>query len=129
MSQIQAADPDARPLSSVPDTELSSVVGRTPWQLFWMRFKRDHVAVGAGVVVVILIALALSAPFFAHSVIHRGPLDINQDLTSDIGIPLVVRARWRGSGSTGSAATSSYGVSMGPACRSSCRSSARRCRC
>jgi len=89
VSQIQAAEPDVQPLSSVPDAELSSVVGRTPWQLFWMRFKRDHVAVGAGVVVIILIALAVSAPFFAHSVIHRGPLDINQDLTSDIGIPLV----------------------------------------
>jgi ABC-type dipeptide/oligopeptide/nickel transport system permease subunit len=89
VSQIQAAEPDVRPLASVPDSELSSVEGRTPWQLFWLRFKRDHVAVGAGVVVVILVALAVSAPLFAHYVTHRGPLDINQDLTSDIGIPLV----------------------------------------
>ncbi len=89
MSQIQAAEPEVRPLGSVPDSELSSIEGRTPWQLFWLRFKRDHVAVGAGVVVVILVALAVSAPLFAHYVTHRGPLDINQDLTSDIGIPLV----------------------------------------
>lgn len=70
-----------------PDAEITSVEGRTPWQLFWIRFKRDRVAIGAGVVVLILIALALSAPLFAQHVIHRGPNDIDQDLTSDIGIP------------------------------------------
>jgi peptide/nickel transport system permease protein len=86
VSQIQAAEPEARP-TAPPDAQIASVEGRTPWQLFWTRFKRDHVAIGAGVVVLILIALALSAPLFAQHVIHRGPNDINQDLTSDIGIP------------------------------------------
>jgi ABC-type dipeptide/oligopeptide/nickel transport system permease subunit len=79
VSQIQAAEPEA-PLLAPPDAELGSVEGRTPWQLFWMRFKRDHVAVGAGIVVLILLA---------KFVIHRGPNDLNQNLTNDIGIPVV----------------------------------------
>jgi peptide/nickel transport system permease protein len=54
-----------------------------------MRFKRDRVAIAAGVVVIILISVALAAPLFASLVIHRGPNDLNQDLTNDIGIPIV----------------------------------------
>jgi peptide/nickel transport system permease protein len=88
VSQIQAVEPEARP-AAPPDAEIGSVEGRSPWQLFWTRFKRDHVALGAGVTVLILIALALSAPLFAKYVIHRGPGDLNQNLTNDIGIPIL----------------------------------------
>jgi peptide/nickel transport system permease protein len=89
VSQVQAIEPEAQPLGVPPDAELGSVEGRTPWQLFWMRFKRDRVAVGAAVIVIVLVALALTAPLFAHDVIHRTPGDINQNLTDDIGIPIV----------------------------------------
>jgi ABC-type dipeptide/oligopeptide/nickel transport system permease subunit len=54
-----------------------------------MRFKRDKVAMGAAFIVLVLVALALTAPVFAHNVIHRTPGDINQNLTDDIGIPIV----------------------------------------
>jgi peptide/nickel transport system permease protein len=43
----------------------------------------------AGITVLVLVALALSAPLFARYVVHRGPNDIDQNLTSDIGIPLI----------------------------------------
>jgi glutathione transport system permease protein len=36
---------------------------RTPWTEFWRKFKRQRVAVIAGVFVVLLIALAIAAPF------------------------------------------------------------------
>jgi peptide/nickel transport system permease protein len=88
VSQIQAAEPEAS-LGAPPDTEIGSVEGRTPWQLFWLRFKRDRVAVSAGIVVIILVVLALSAPLFASHVVHRGPNDLDQNLTNDIGIPIL----------------------------------------
>ena len=36
---------------------------RTPWTEFWRKFKRQHVAVIAGVFVVLLVLLAIVAPF------------------------------------------------------------------
>jgi peptide/nickel transport system permease protein len=68
--------------------ESERIEGRTPWQLFWTRFRRDKVAVGAGLAVLAIIALALIAPLLAHYVVHRGPADINQDYTNDIAVPL-----------------------------------------
>ena len=39
-----------------------AVIGRSPWQLFWLRFKRDKVAfVGLGFIV-LLILIAVFAP-------------------------------------------------------------------
>jgi glutathione transport system permease protein len=43
---------------SVPQAEV-----RTPWSEFWRKFKRQHVAVVAGAFVVLLIALAILAPY------------------------------------------------------------------
>lgn len=88
MSQVQSAEPEVAPLAPF-EGDIRRIEGRSPWQLFWMRFKRDRVAIAAGVVVIILISVALAAPLFASLVIHRGPNDLNQDLTNDIGIPIV----------------------------------------
>ena len=38
---------------------------RTPWREFWRRFRRQPVAMGAGVFVLLLIAVALAAPWIA----------------------------------------------------------------
>jgi glutathione transport system permease protein len=35
---------------------------RTPWSEFWRKFRRQHVAMGAGVFVVVLVVLAILAP-------------------------------------------------------------------
>jgi peptide/nickel transport system permease protein len=87
MSQVQQSEPVAQVLA--PETgDLERVEGRTPWQLFWTRFKRDHVALAAGLVVILLIVLALLAPVFSKYVIHRGPTDIDQNLTDEFGVPL-----------------------------------------
>jgi len=37
------------------------IVGRTPWELFWVRFKRDRVALGALVFILLLVLIALFA--------------------------------------------------------------------
>ena len=87
MSQIQT-EPVVETLVPL-EAEGERVEGRTPWQLFWTRFKRDHVAVGAGITVILLIVLALLAPVFAKYVVHHGPNELHTDLTSDIGVPLV----------------------------------------
>src|ERR1700756_717792 len=49
-----------------PDAPLSvpgqAIVGRSPWQIAWLRLRRDKVALGGGVVVVLLILTAIIGP-------------------------------------------------------------------
>jgi peptide/nickel transport system permease protein len=97
VSQVQQTEPAIEVL--VPLEEGSErIEGRTPWQLFWTRFKRDRVAVGAGIVIIILISLALLAPVFAAHVNHHAPGDQHTELTNDIGVPNVgpSKAYWFG---------------------------------
>jgi glutathione transport system permease protein len=61
-------DPDAVSMPAVDDVlaqvgaaEASAV--RTPWSEFWRKFRKQHVAVAAGVFVLLLVAIALIAPW------------------------------------------------------------------
>jgi peptide/nickel transport system permease protein len=87
MSQVQQTEPVA-PVVAPAEGEAERVEGRTPWQLFWTRFRRDRVAVAAGIIVILLIALALLAPVFSKYFVHRGPNDLNQNLTDEFGVPI-----------------------------------------
>jgi peptide/nickel transport system permease protein len=88
VSQVQQTEPAIEVLVPL-EGEPGRIEGRTPWQLFWTRFRRDKVAMGAGLAVLALIAFALLAPVIAAHIVHRGPNDLSQDLTSDIGVPLL----------------------------------------
>jgi len=57
--------PDAAQLAaaSLAPTEAGAV--RTPWREFWRKFKRQHVAMAALWVVILLVAVALFAPWLA----------------------------------------------------------------
>jgi peptide/nickel transport system permease protein len=63
-----------------------SVVGRTPWQLFWGRFKRDKVAfIGLGFIV-FLALVAIFAPVIS-AVRHIGPNQLFPSGTNELSIP------------------------------------------
>ena len=65
------------------------VEGRSPWQLFWRRFRRDRVAFVGLVLIGLMIAAALSAGLFAKYVVHHP--DVNEfhfDMLDDYGLPL-----------------------------------------
>jgi peptide/nickel transport system permease protein len=87
MSQLAETTTQA-PLDT--KTELSAaVIGRSPWELFWRRFKRDRVAlVGLGFIIT-LVLLAVAAPFISRFVAHHGPNQLNTNLTTAIGLPAV----------------------------------------
>jgi ABC-type dipeptide/oligopeptide/nickel transport system permease subunit len=67
----------------------AAVIGRSPWELFWRRFRKDKVALLGVAFIVILVLLAITAPLIARFVVHHGPNEINQDLTNEIGLPAV----------------------------------------
>jgi peptide/nickel transport system permease protein len=88
VSQVQQTEPAIEVLVPL-EGEPGRIEGRSPWQLFWTRFRRDKIAVGAGLAVLALITLALLAPVLAAHIVHRGPNDLGQNYTSDIGVPLL----------------------------------------
>jgi peptide/nickel transport system permease protein len=54
--------------------------GRSPWQLAWMRLRRNKVALAFGVLFVVIVGICLAAPLWADHVAHTGP---NQNHITD----------------------------------------------
>jgi ABC-type dipeptide/oligopeptide/nickel transport system permease subunit len=96
MSTVQA-DPTAAVEQAIPGDPNQRIIGRSPWQLFWRRFKKDRMAfVGLGFIVVLLLA-GIFAPAFAGLTGH----DANEsfatctsshadciEMTNEFGLPL-----------------------------------------
>jgi len=72
----------------LPPEQAVAVEGKSPWQLFWARFRQDRLAlVGAGVIVA-LVVIALAAPFIANTLIGHGPNELFGAQTLDeFGLP------------------------------------------
>ncbi len=64
-----------------------SVVGRSPWELFWRRFRKDTFAIAGLVFVVIIGILALTAPLFAKYINHHGPNNVDLKALDQFGLP------------------------------------------
>jgi ABC-type dipeptide/oligopeptide/nickel transport system permease subunit len=65
----------------------AAVVGKSPWELFWRRFRQDKAAlVGLGFIA-FLALLALTAPLISRYLIHHGPNDLFSEKVTDIGLP------------------------------------------
>src|SRR5262249_47380812 len=54
---------EARGLGTAPAEETLELPARSPWQIFWSQFRRSQAAVAGGVLLAVLYALALFAPF------------------------------------------------------------------
>ncbi|HWC32235.1 MAG TPA: ABC transporter permease [Actinomycetota bacterium] len=88
MAQI-AGEPTVGPEVVASGTEAASqgVVGRTPWQLFWRRFRRDKFAIAGLVFLAIVAVVAFAAPLFARLTGH-GPNDVFlREVTTEVGLP------------------------------------------
>lgn len=63
------SEPDQLP--TVPSGGASlEIVGRSPGEILWRRFRKDRWAIGGIVVIVIIVLLAITAPLFAKWVGH-----------------------------------------------------------
>jgi peptide/nickel transport system permease protein len=75
-----------------PETTLEApieapVKGKTPWQLFWSRFKKDKAALLGLGMVILLVVLALIAPLFVRITGH-GPNELfSREMTDEFGLP------------------------------------------
>lgn len=51
----------------------ATIVGRSPWELFWRRLRQDKFAMGGLVFIVLLIIIAAVCPLISRYVAHHGP--------------------------------------------------------
>ncbi|KRE27577.1 peptide ABC transporter permease [Mycobacterium sp. Soil538] len=65
--------PDEPPLPVGVPRE--SIQGRNPWYLAWLRLRRNKVALGCGVLFVVIVLCCLAAPLWAQYVAQTGPND------------------------------------------------------
>jgi ABC-type dipeptide/oligopeptide/nickel transport system permease subunit len=64
------------------------VTARSPWQLFWRRFRADRVAMASAIFIVLLILVAILAPVIVSILGLPGPNVQNPNLTDAFGTPL-----------------------------------------
>ena len=76
---------DAEQLGIEPS---SQIIGRTPWQIFWGKFRKDRVALVATGFIILLALVAIFAPLIASWVGH-GPNELFRETLDEIGLPKV----------------------------------------
>lgn len=98
MSQVTSSAPTTEPEVTGDLQAPAAIEGRSPWQIFWMRFRRDRLALTGLGFVILLILAAIFAPVFAAQVAHHGPNELHTNLTNEFGIPDVgpSKAFWGG---------------------------------
>jgi peptide/nickel transport system permease protein len=82
-------------------TGAPGILGRSPWNVFWGRFRADRVALAGSALIVVLTALAFMAPVIASAVGHE-PNQLFASMIDAFGLPKGPNARfWFGADSSG----------------------------
>ncbi len=68
--------------------ESDEILARSPWQVFWRRFRRDRIAIASLVFIVFLVLIAIAAPLVVKLLGLPGPYVVNPNLTNEFGAPL-----------------------------------------
>jgi peptide/nickel transport system permease protein len=90
VAQVASEPIAAEPIGPEAGGEPSrQVVGRTPWQLFWRRFRRDKFALaGIGVILIMVLLATVGGPILA-GVVDHGPNEVFvHEATSEVGLPI-----------------------------------------
>jgi peptide/nickel transport system permease protein len=67
---------------------VSDIAARSPLQLFWLRLRRDRVAMVSLAFIVFLVVIAIAAPLVVKLLGLPGPYTQNLNLTDSFGAPL-----------------------------------------
>jgi ABC-type dipeptide/oligopeptide/nickel transport system permease subunit len=89
MAQAPTEQVTSEPAPGEPEqisVEVSQqVIGRSPWELFWRRFRRDKFALGGLFIVFVMIVLAVLSPVISG--FTHGPNQVFLDRLDSFGIP------------------------------------------
>jgi peptide/nickel transport system permease protein len=101
MAQVGTAPPSTD--TTVAGEGEHAIVGRSPSELFWRRFRQDKFAVGGLIFIILLILMAIFAPLIASHVAHHKPnqIFVYTEL-NDYGLPKGPDAKfWFGADANG----------------------------
>ena len=73
------------PSEEIPVDVSQQVIGRSPWELFWRRFRKDHFAITGLIITIFMLSLALLAPVIAQW--FHDPNEVHLDRLDEFGIP------------------------------------------
>jgi peptide/nickel transport system permease protein len=76
MAQVGTTRPTSTDPTETTPEGLKAIVGRSPSEIFWRRFRQDKFAVAGVIFIFLLILMALLAPVIAKHVAHHGPNDL-----------------------------------------------------
>ena len=80
--------PESTTQTLAPVAGPGAVAGRSPWRIAWVRLRRDKVALGGGIVVILLVLVALFAPLIVRLLGHP-PLEFHYEkIDPDLQIPI-----------------------------------------
>ena len=83
-SVLETGDPLPEEIASAGGED---IIGRTPWQLFWVRFREDKVALFSAGFVVFIVLVAILAPLFVKIGLAHPPSAQYTNQTDAFGIP------------------------------------------
>ncbi len=88
---------------AVEGQAIASIEGRSQWQLTWRRLRSDKVSMVALAVIVVMVALALTAPLFASLTHHPPNVAFPDTGENATGLPVgpFTNGFWLGSDGTG----------------------------
>ena len=77
--------------SSAPSAETpASIIGRSPWEIFWRHFRQDRFALAGLVIIFLILLMAIFAPVIANITTHQ-PNEVNLDSLDSYGLPSAPR--------------------------------------
>jgi peptide/nickel transport system permease protein len=75
-------DLEAAPSAETP----ASIIGRSPWEIFWRHFREDRFALAGLVIIALMLLMAIFAPVVADLSGHK-PNEVNLSTLDDFGLP------------------------------------------
>jgi peptide/nickel transport system permease protein len=78
---------EQEPADATVDLVSRDIAARSPWQLFWRRFRADRVAMASAMVIIGLIVIAIAAPLITSIVGVPGPNVNNSNALDVFGSP------------------------------------------
>jgi peptide/nickel transport system permease protein len=89
VAQVASEPIAAEPIGPVGGEPSRQVVGRSPSQLFWRRFRRDKVALVGIVFIVIMVFLAVAGGPLAAAMTRHGPNEVfTTEALNPVGLPV-----------------------------------------
>src|SRR5213595_1964591 len=77
-------EPEAEGIVLDAEETGGDVVGRSPWALAGRRLLRNKLAMGAGALFLVIVAVSLAAPLYARHVAHSNPFEPNLSGTFEL---------------------------------------------